>query len=113
MNQENITRSQNIPLQSNIEEYLISNRIRDKETIMLILFSSKERMNRIDAEYFDDHCLPRTIRRLQKKYGLAFCRRRIPISGRFRTRFYIFEYWLEGSELLKARRIAVPRMSNE
>lgn len=76
-----------------------------KERSMLMRFASGERHHRFSAECLGDHCLPTTISDLQRTHGLYFSRQRVKTRNRFGSTTPVMRYWLEGTDLARARKI--------
>lgn len=70
---------------------------------MLLRFASGEHHHRFSAEKVGDHALPSTISDLQKKHGILFDRKRVKVPNRFDSETSVCLYWLDGSNLEKAR----------
>lgn len=72
---------------------------------MLLRFAQGRRYHRFSAEFVADHCLPTTISDLQKRHGLYFDREFIKVPNRFNGETSVKLYWLDGDNLVKARKI--------
>ena len=72
---------------------------------MLYRFACGKRFHRFSAEIVGDHCLPTTISDLQISRGLYFSRKFIKVPNRFGSQTSVKLYWLEGGNLIKARRL--------
>lgn len=71
---------------------------------MLSTFAKGEKLNTFAARDLGDTCLHSTVSSLQKRHGVKFARQGQTVSGRFGSS-RVMMYWLEGDDLLKARRI--------
>lgn len=91
------------PEMSNID---ISVKKDSKLKKMFLLFAQGKRLHRFEAERHGDHCLNSTIPALQRDYGLYFERKTITVQTRFDRPARVSLYWLEGSNLIRARKIA-------
>ncbi len=72
---------------------------------MLRHFSTGIRLHRFDAEKLGDHCLHTTVSDLQIRHFIRFSREWIKVPNRFGSKTRVKSYWLEGDNLLKAKRI--------
>ena len=72
---------------------------------MLYRFACGKKFHRFSAERVGDHCLPTTISDLQISLGLKFDRKFIKVPNRFGSQTAVKLYWLEGDNLIKARRL--------
>jgi len=92
------------PIRKDLSSFIISQeKPLGKLDSMLKRFASGERHHRFSAEKVGDHALPSTISDLQKKHGIRFDRKRVKIPNRFDSKTSICLYWLDGSNLEKAR----------
>lgn len=76
-----------------------------KELSMLKRFAEGAKLHRFQAEPLGDHCLHTTVSDLQINCGIKFSRHRVSVRNRFGGRTSVCEYWLEGDDLSKARKI--------
>jgi hypothetical protein len=66
-------------------------------------FAGGNTYNRFSNQNLDDHCMPITVRELQKQYGLTFNERLLKVPNGFGGTTHISFYWLEGDCLKKAQ----------
>lgn len=95
------------PIESSRKQSSANNKAKEpgKERSMLMRFASGERHHRFSAERLGDHCLPTTISDLQRTHGLYFSRQRVKTRNRFGSTTPVMRYWLEGTDLARARKI--------
>lgn len=92
------------PIRKELSSSIINqDRALGKLDSMLLRFSSGEQHHRFSAEKVGDHALPSTISDLQKKHGIYFDRKRVKVPNRFGSETSVCLYWLDGSNLEKAR----------
>jgi len=68
-------------------------------------FAHGDRLHRFHAERVDDHYLHTTVIDLQKRHDIKFSREFVKVPIRFGSETSVKEYWLEGEQLQKARKI--------
>jgi hypothetical protein len=75
---------------------------------ILSTFAKGEKLNTFAARDLGDTCLHSTVSSLQKRHGVKFARQGQTVPGRYGSS-RVMMYWLEGDDLLKARRIVTAR----
>lgn len=92
------------PIRKDLSSSIISqDKVLGKLDSMLLRFASGERHHRFSAEKVGDHALPSSISDLQKRHGIHFDRKRVKVPNRFGSETSVCLYWLDGSNLEKAR----------
>lgn len=72
---------------------------------MLRRFAMGERFHRFSAERVGEHVLPSSISTFQQTHGICFSRKWVTVPNRFGSETRVVEYWLQGKDLRKARKI--------